>query len=652
MRKTKGGRMLPLTKEEIRELYKERDEALFFDYKPIKAKRIFIKPNKVILDKPPEVFNHFIKVRSFLSNYNCIQKNSRPKSSSWARMSSKQVVIKTLSNLDEFGAKNALSYVIRNSDSHYATTQDGEQKTLNEIMNEWSKDFTHKKNAKEVMHLAFCIDEQNVNYNDIRLKNAVDMVMQKNFYLYKYAVVIHTHQNKLHAHILLNKNNILDGQKFHLSRAEFKPFFNQLRNDFAMSLRTQNLEYHNHYKLENDLSKVQDEIQKNNFISKINVLDELTKLEVDIRKKLKSKDKKIEVLNQEMQKCYERERECIRGMREISNKIRNNEKQKKFQKGLKAQMDELNEKFQALKADKKRIEMDRIILYKETKNLASDLEKFEKQKWELRHEQEQEFSNLLQKKKYLDFITNLDRKTLTKSELNLKISAIQRDIILSESGASEMIRQRVKSSLMTSSLLGIKNNAFTLIKAHNELQTNLFMLKECGANIQNEVWESDEDKDRASSYLKNYQEQLEKNQAVLFDLVNQRFLLLQTQIGGKKQGNKQIKFYEVKEFEKISKFLNKDNAKEIQELYELANDKKGGGTGQTHTQGGGKAQEQETKAQEQTKQAQTQNTQNSQENTINETQRTQNPTQSQNSQHTQKENQSQTMQNTGFYSKR
>lgn len=140
---------------------------------------------------------------------------------------SKQVVIKTLSNLDRHGAKNALDYVIRNSDSDFATMDNGELKTLREIMRDWSKDFTHKKNAKEVLHLCFSLKENIDEYGRIEriLKNAVNDVMQKNFFLYKYAIIIHTHQNNPHAHVLINKNNIMDGQKFHLNNAEFKPFF-------------------------------------------------------------------------------------------------------------------------------------------------------------------------------------------------------------------------------------------------------------------------------------------------------------------------------------------------------------------------------------------------------------------------------------------
>ena len=644
--------MLALTKEQIRELYKERDEALFFDYKPIKAKKIFIKPNKVMLDKPAEVFNHFINVRSFISNYNGIQKNAKAKSLSWVKSSSKQVVIKTLSNLDEFGAKNALSYVIRNSNDDFAITQDGEKKSLKEIMDDWNKDFTHKKNAKEVLHLAFCIDEKDENFNDRRLKNAVDMVMQKNFYLYKYAMVIHTHQNKLHAHILLNKNNLFDGQKFHLSRAEFKPFFNQLRNDFALALKTQGLEYHNHYKIENDLSRIQSEIKQDNFTSKINVLDELTQLELSIVKKIKSKEKKIETLLNDLDKMSEKAKEIRGVMKGLKAKMDFNSERGLFEKSLGDRYLDLLDELKELTADKRRKIDEMKIIKKEVKKLQSDFNKFDLQKYNLRHEQEQEFSNLLQKKKYLEFITtNLDRQTLTKSEINLKIRAIQNEISMSENSANEMLKNRIKNSILTSSILGKKNNAFILTRAYKDLETNLAMLKECGAKMQDEVWQSDDDREQASSYFKNYQERLESNKAIVLELINQRFAYLKQELERKKQSNR-LKYYEVKEYDKISKFLNKGNDIEIQALYEFVDDKKGGGTGQTRTQtqSGGKAQEQEIKQETRTQgtQEQTQQTQSP----VNETNKTKETAQNKQTQSTKKENLNQQMKQSGFTIKR
>ena len=489
--------MIQLTKEQLRELYKERDEALFFDYKPIKAKRNFIKPNKVILDKLPEVFNHYISTHLFGAfgsfNREKIQSEHAKKLNKKSFLS-KQVVIKTLSNLDKNGAKNALSYVIRNSDTDFATMQDGQLKSLKEIMNEWSKDFTGKKNAKEVLHLAFCIDETSGEYNQMRLKNAVEAVMQKNFFLYKYAMVMHAHQSKPHIHILINKNNIIDGQKFHLNNAEFKLFFNQLRNDFAQALNSQGFQYYNHYKIEKDLSKIQTQINQNAFISKRNVLDELTQLQVSVDKKIKAKQKKINESKENLKELYAKQKEIIAELTRLKNiDIKH--------KGIWQVFKDLKE-INALIRDKKAT---MALIDKELKGLRADFNKFDYQKLILRHDENQEFSTLLQKKKYLAFITeNLDRKTLTKSEINLKIKEIQQDIALSEQSVSEMIKERIKASLLTSTLLGKESNAFHLTRAYTELSQNLELLKQ-----------SDMDKELYAEY----QKRLENNQTIILDLI-------------------------------------------------------------------------------------------------------------------------------------
>lgn len=597
--------MIQLTKEQLRELYKERDEALFFDYKPIKAKRNFIKPNKIMLDKLPEVFNHYISTR-FLGAFGSFNReqiqSEHAKKLNKKSFSSKQVVIKTLSNLDKNGAKNALSYVIRNSDTDFAIMQDGKLKSLKEIMNEWSKDFTGKKNAKEVLHLAFCIDETGGEYNQMRLKNAVEAVMQKNFFLYKYAMVLHAHQSKPHIHILINKNNIIDGQKFHLNNAEFKLFFNQLRNDFAQALNSQGFEYHNRYKIEKDLSRIQSQINQNAFISKRNVLDELTQLQLSVDKKIKAKQKKINESKENLKELYAKQKEIIAELTRLKNiDIKH--------KGIWQVLKDLKEN-SALIKDKKATMS---IIDKELKGLRADFNKFDYQKLILRHDENQEFSTLLQKKKYLAFITeNLDRKTLTKSEINLKIREIERDIALSEQSANEMIKERIKASLLTSSLLGKDNNAFHLTRAYTELTQNLELLKQ-----------SDMDKE----YYADYQKRLENNQSIILDLITQRFLLLHKELETKKQ-SKKLKVYQVREYEKASKFLNKDNALEIEKLYKLIDEinSSGGGVSKTqHIQGGGKANEKENSQnavkseinQSTAQDFQTQSAQNNQQNALN-----------------------------------
>ena len=94
----------------------------------------------------------------------------------------KQVMIKLLSNLSAKGVKNALNYIIRNSESDFALNQDNELVSLNDIMSDWQKDFSLKHNAKEAWHFTFSLDEV-VDKNNIEaLKIAVNEVMKKNFF--------------------------------------------------------------------------------------------------------------------------------------------------------------------------------------------------------------------------------------------------------------------------------------------------------------------------------------------------------------------------------------------------------------------------------------------------------------------------------------
>ena len=237
--------------------------------------------------------------------------------------------------------------------------------------------------------------------------------------------------------------------------------------------------------------------------------------------------------------------------------------------------------------------------------MRADLKKIDYEKYALRAEQDKEFSALIQKQRYLDFITtNLDRKSLTKSEINLKIKAIQNDINLNQHTANETLKTRIKASLITSALLDKNNNGFTLTRAYKDLDKNLILLKECGLKMQDEVWQDENDRQKAQEYFTNYQQRLENNQALLLEFINQRFSILQQELESKKQ-SKRLKIYQIKEYEKVSKFLSKDNEQEIQSLYKLIDEINSSG-GTAHSFNGGK--EQSTQ-QEKSNQAQDNNTQ-------------------------------------------
>ena len=555
--------MLQLTKEQIAQLYKERNEALFFDFKPLKIKRAIVKkPNKIVLDESGEVFNHFISLKYWGKNYHWLSDKEKKDFSKrlYNKNSTnvaKQVVIKNLSNLDKFAFARALNYVVRNSDDDFVYDENGDKKYIGEIIEGWDKDFKGKKNSKEVLHLAFCMAESGGEYYADKLKKAVEQVMQKNFYLYKYAIVIHTHQKHLHAHILLNKNNIIDGQKFHLNNKEFKLFFNQLRNDFATALNTQGFHYQNRYRVENDLQNLQDKMKKFRFddemISKVNVIDELVNLQENITKRIKYKNEKIERYEVELAQARQRQKD----LREEITQIRNDFKDKPYYSRLYKRLAPLYKELKSVNLFLRGQKEIYLALKKEKESLQSDFDKIEFKKKDLRQSEDIWLSNIVQKKKYLDFITsNIDKKTLTKSEINLKIKQIQQDIILSDKSVSDLIKRKVKDSIQTTKILNKDNNAFTLINNYYFLTKNINALKKC--DIDKELFEE-------------YEKILENNREILKNLLIQKFDLLERELEYLRSKNK-LRAYKVREYERLSEIfpkryeLNKDKIKQYYDM--------------------------------------------------------------------------------------
>lgn len=78
---------------------------------------------------------------------------------------------------------------------------------------------------------------------------------------------------------------------------------------------------------------------------------------------------------------------------------------------------------------------------------------------------------------------------------------------------------------------------------------------------------------------------------MILDLINQRFLLLQKEIEHRKKNHK-LKAYHIKEYEKASAFLNKNNREEIDALFKLVEGNSSQNKISIHTQSGAKAQEQ------------------------------------------------------------
>lgn len=78
------------------------------------------------------------------------------------------------------------------------------------VLQSWSDDFiSSKANANLAWHLVFSIDEAvNKENIEILLKSTLDSLDISLNGEYKFIAAIHSHQNKPHCHIIVNKTNI------------------------------------------------------------------------------------------------------------------------------------------------------------------------------------------------------------------------------------------------------------------------------------------------------------------------------------------------------------------------------------------------------------------------------------------------------------
>lgn len=493
---------------------KEKEENLFFNFDPVKIKKMRKKREEE--ERLGKVFNHwFVGNKTFSKNVNNI--NLSPRSPS------KQAVVKRLSSLNARGTKNALSYVIRNSDSNFAINQDGEEVTLEEVMKDWKKDFSEKKNSKESLHMVFSIKENFSDYNINILKECVEEVMKKNFFEYKYVSVLHTHQNNPHIHIILNTNNIYTKKKFHLNQEDFKDFWNNLRQDFTLALNAKGLAYHNAYKIERDLVKEKINIEQNlNNDQHISTLD-LAKEEEKIDKKIKLYENKR---TQNQKDLRELEKEKNKLFKELAQAESKNWQGKKF-----ATLKKLKECFENIKV----LERDIKVYNKDIKVLKTRYRDINA----TRLEQFRGFVGLQRKKEYLEF---LKKNKLSKSSL-IEIKEIEREIAFLEKNINEKSFDNFKSSFVITKLLNKKSSSFALIKNYKELEYNLSVLK----NLRIE-------EPLAFAYAKK----LVDNQELILGFIEEKYKSLKENLF-QTEDIKSIKDYDIKEFKNIIRFLDNEN---------------------------------------------------------------------------------------------
>ncbi|MCR2100971.1 relaxase/mobilization nuclease domain-containing protein [Campylobacter upsaliensis] len=511
---------------------KEIEEALFFNYEEIKTKRIKREEQEKIMPSK-KFFAYPLNELYIKTNHNNLFKTS---------FSSKQVIVKTLSNLDEIGAKNAMAYVIRNSNDDFIIDEKGNKRKYNELMCEWKKDFSCKKNSKEVWHLSFGINERKSDGNLKILEESVREVLEKNFFEYKYAYVLHSHQNKPHIHILINKNNQFTRKKLHLQKNEFKDSFTTLRNDFAFALNLRGLEYHNHFRLEKDLKREKEKLETRVVFSAQNTYDDLIQMQENLEEKIHIMEEKIQIKAEVLKNLYDKKNHHF--LEEIA-KLKKVDKNHKKLYGFFKKLKQINNEI-------KKGQMEIKIMRNNITSFKKDKYQIELEKMKYENLKEEEILNFAKKNALLSFYKNkLSKKNLSKKALNI-IMELEKDIAKTSNEVNKNLQEKLKHSLLISSLLSKKANVFNLIKAYEELEKNYNFLKLS-------QFEGEE--------IGKLEKRLKNNQMFIKNLLEDSFIYLENDLKNK------VQLSLVKEYEKVSQFLNKNNEEEIKKLYVLFDNK-------------------------------------------------------------------------------
>ncbi|MFP6300158.1 relaxase/mobilization nuclease domain-containing protein [Helicobacter pylori] len=149
----------------------------------------------------------------------------------------KQVVIKNIGNMTRLHSKRAMDYIAKHGE--LVRDEFFSRVNYNDIAEQWNEQFENllEKNSRIkncALHLVFSIDE---NCNEKNLK-ALELSVYQTLtntlgYDYPFIMKLHTHQNNLHAHVIINKTNKITNKqlRFH-SKDSCKEFYHTLRETF------------------------------------------------------------------------------------------------------------------------------------------------------------------------------------------------------------------------------------------------------------------------------------------------------------------------------------------------------------------------------------------------------------------------------------
>lgn len=149
----------------------------------------------------------------------------------------KAVMIKNIANMNKTHCVNALNYALSKADESLGINYLGEEVNVEQTLENWNEDFSDKANAKVALHLVFSLNEtHSSNLMDI-LKISTRQTLESNLAEYKWLMVPHSHQNKPHIHVFINKKNIFTRKNLHFnSKQEVANFFESMREDFKYNL--------------------------------------------------------------------------------------------------------------------------------------------------------------------------------------------------------------------------------------------------------------------------------------------------------------------------------------------------------------------------------------------------------------------------------
>lgn len=455
---------------------------------------LFLNPNKKINESNVE---ELLKINS---------KNSKT--------IKKQVVIKNIGNLKLNHLKSALDYAMSHNDNLNDLKVDSHiHNALEYIMNSsniidengesisssidvlklWKDDISNqRKNTNLAWHLVFSIDEV-VNKENLKIlqQSVYDSLNITLGGEYKFILAIHSHQNKPHCHVIVNKTNIFNKKKLHFkNKDEIKDFFFDLRENFKYSLASYSggkFIYDNRPKDQIDFynKKIKDlEVYKSDkYINYFNFNSHIEKIIYDLRKKEKSLD-----LNQEKLKNIINEivklKQSMQGNNEAINLL-DNENYDKLLSLLKQKCKEyeMNDK-NIIQINK---DIDSIKLFNQTiRNHLKDLS--------------------IQKQKEI-IVKNFKRKNISKDSIN-KILLLEQELAHKKATKEKNIEQVFKGFDTNISKINSKTNLFVLIP----MQENITKYKN--------ILENDEDINK-----------IQLSNDKLLDLISERlkFLLLALQ---------------------------------------------------------------------------------------------------------------------------